>query len=151
MVEIKKILFPVDLTDNSTKILPYVLSMAEKFDSQIYLVHVVEDIARWGILHMPHPSIKTYQQEAQEGAEKAMDKLCQKDLQSCPNFKRLILRGDPATEILRTIESEKIDMVIMGTHGRKGLEHTLFGSVAENVVKKSPVPVTVVNPHRLSS
>jgi nucleotide-binding universal stress UspA family protein len=37
----------------------------------------------------------------------------------------------------------------MGTHGRKGLEHAIFGSVAENVVKKSPVPVLIVNPHKV--
>jgi len=149
MVEIKKILFPVDLTDNCTKILPYVLSMAEKYGSQICLLHVVEDIARWGIGYMPHPSMKSLQEEAQTAAEKALDKLCNQDMQSCPNFKRVLVSGDPATEILKAVDKEEIDLIIMGTHGRKGLEHTIFGSVAENVVKKSPVPITVVNPHRL--
>ena len=72
-------------------------------------------------------------------------------MQSWPNFKRRIASGDPVTEILKTIESEGIDLVIMGTHGRKGLEHTMFGSVAENVVKKSPVPVLIVNPYKLKS
>ena len=52
-------------------------------------------------------------------------------------------------EILKTIESETIDLVIMGTHGRKGLEHVFFGSVAENVVKKSPVPVLTINPYKV--
>ncbi|MFP4445639.1 MAG: universal stress protein [Desulfosudaceae bacterium] len=148
MVEIKKILFPVDLTENYTKILPYVLSLAEKYNSQIYLLHVVENIGKWGIGYLPHTSMKKFQEEAQQGAEKALDKICTRDMQSCPNFKRMLISGDPATEILQIIESEEIDMVIMGTHGRKGLEHAIFGSVADNVVKKSPVPVTVVNPHR---
>lgn len=70
-------------------------------------------------------------------------------MKSCPNFQKKIVSGDPAGEILKTIESDGIDMVIMGTHGRKGLEHTIFGSVAENVVKKSPVPVLVVNPYTI--
>ena len=149
MVEIKKILFPVDLTENSSKILPYVLSASERYSSMIYLLHVVHDLLKWGHLYVPHPSLDEFQKEALEGAEKAMDRICQEQLQSCPNFQRRIVSGDPAAEILKTIESEGIDLVIMGTHGRKGLEHTIFGSVAENVVKKSPVPVLVVNPHKL--
>ncbi len=57
--------------------------------------------------------------------------------------------GDPAIEILETIESEGIDLVIMGTHGRKGLEHAIFGSVAEHVVQESPVPMLIIKPHKL--
>jgi nucleotide-binding universal stress UspA family protein len=56
--------------------------------------------------------------------------------------------GDAAQEVLNYIQSEGIDLVIMGTHGRKGLEHIIFGSVAERVVKHSPVPVLTVNPYK---
>ncbi|MBE9571868.1 MAG: universal stress protein [Proteobacteria bacterium] len=150
MVEIKKILFPIDFTDNSTKIMPYVLSVSEKYDGMIYLLHVVEDLSKWGSgFYIPHLPLKQYQEEALKGAEKRMDKVCDEQLKSCPNFQKRILSGDPAQEILKTIESEGIDMVIMGTHGRKGLEHTIFGSVAENVVKKSPVPVLTINPYKV--
>ena len=78
-----------------------------------------------------------------------MNRVCEEGLKGCPNFKRVIVSGDPASKILETIESEDIDMVVLGTHGRKGLEHAIFGSVAENVVKKSPVPVLTVNPYKL--
>jgi len=148
MIEIKKILFPLDLTENSSKILPYVLSISEKYNSMIYLLHVVQDLNRWGKLYVPHPSMDLFQKEANEAAKEAMDKVCENQLQSCPNFQKKVVSGDPATEILKIIDSEGIDLVIMGTHGRKGLEHTLFGSAAENVVKKSPAPVLVVNPYK---
>ena len=148
-MEIKKILFPIDLTANSSKILPYVLSISEKYNSAIYLLHVVQDLLRWGHLYVPHTSMEKFQKEAAEGAEKAMQRICDDQLHSCPNFQRRIVSGDPVTEILNTIESENIDLVIMGTHGRKGLEHALFGSVAENVVKRSRVPVLTINPHHL--
>ncbi len=148
MIEIKKILFPLDLTENSSKILPYVLSMSEKYDSMIYLFHVVQDLNRWGKLYVPHPSMDIFQKEANEAAKKAMDKICENKLQGCPNFQKKIVSGDPATEILKIIDSEGIDMVIMGTHGRKGLEHTIFGSVAENVVRKSSAPVLIINPYK---
>ena len=78
-----------------------------------------------------------------------IDKVCDQQLKGCPNFERRILSGDPAVEILKTIDSEVIDLVVMGTHGYKGLEHAIFGSVARKVVKKSPVPVLTINPYKL--
>jgi len=74
-----------------------------------------------------------------------MDIICGEQLQSYPNFQGRIVYGDPASEILKTIKSEDIDLVIMGTHGRKWLNHAIFGSVAEKVMKKSPVPVLIIN------
>ena len=149
MVKIEKILFPSELREYSLKILPHVVTMSEKFNSTIYLLHVIEDISKWGGFYIPHISLDLYQKEAMEAAEKFMDKVCRQQMQSCPNFERRILTGDPATEILKTIETEDIDLVIMGTHGYKGLEHAIFGSVAEKVVKKSPVPVMIINPYKL--
>ncbi len=149
MIEIKKILFPLDLTANSSKILPYVLSICEKYDSIIYLLHVVQDLNRWGKLYVPHPSMDKFQEEAIEGAKKAMDTVCENQLQSCPNFQKRVVSGDTVDEILKVIESEDIDLLIMGTHGRKGLDHTIFGSVAEKVLKKSSAPVLVINPYKI--
>ena len=150
MLEINKILFPVDFTENSAKILPYVLSVSKKYNSIIYLIHVVEDLAKWVLgIHVPHTNLDSCQKDASAWAELAMEKICKEQLQNCPNFHRIIVSGDPAQEILKAIASENIDLVIMGTHGRKGLDHVIFGSVAENVVKKSSVPVLTVNPYKL--
>ena len=150
MVKIEKILFPSELRDDSLKILPHVITMSQKFNSTIYLLHVIEDISKWGGFYIPHISLDLYQKEAVEAAEKFMDKICRQQMQGCPNFERRILAGDPAIKILKTIETEDIDLVIMGTHGYKGLEHAIFGSVAEKVVKKSPVPVLTINPYKLT-
>ncbi len=62
-----------------------------------------------------------------------------------------VVSGDPAEEIMRYAETEGVDLIVMGTHGRKGLERIIFGSVAEQVVKNAPVPVLVVNPYKLPS
>jgi len=147
MIDIKKILFPLDLTANSSKILPYVLSISEKYNSIIYLLHVVQDLNKWGKLYVPHTSMDKFQNEAVEASKKAMDEVCENQLHSCPNFQKKVVSGDTIDEILNVIESEDIDLLIMGTHGRKGLDHTIFGSVAEKVVKKSPIPVLVINPY----
>jgi nucleotide-binding universal stress UspA family protein len=150
MVEVQNILFAIDFSENSSKILPYVLTLSEKFNSTIHLIHVVEDLSKWGSgSFVPHLPLKSWKEDAMTGAEKAMERICNEQLQSCPNFHRIVAYGDPAMEILNTIDKEGIDLVVMGTHGRKGLEHTIFGSVAENVVKRSAAPVLVINPHKL--
>ena len=149
MVKIDKILFPSELREYSLKILPYVLSMSEKYNSTIYLLHVIEDISKWGGFYLPHISLDLYQKEAVEAAEKFMNKVCEQQMKGCPNFERRILSGDPAAEILKTIDSEAIDLVVMGTHGYKGLEQAIFGGVARKVVKTSPVPVLTINPFKL--
>jgi nucleotide-binding universal stress UspA family protein len=149
MVEIERILFPTELRPYSIKILPFVISMSEKYNSTIYLLHVVEDLLRWGGFYIPHISLDLYQKEAMEAAEKLMDKICDQQMQGCPKYERRICSGDPAGEILKTIDSEAIDMVVMGTHGYKGLEHRIFGSVAEKVLQNSSVPVLTINPYKL--
>jgi nucleotide-binding universal stress UspA family protein len=112
------------------------------------LLHVVEDLLRWGGFYIPHISLDLYQKEAIEAAKKLMDEVCDQHMQGCPNYERRIRSGDPAAEILKTIDAETIDLVVMGTHGYKGLEHRIFGSVAEKVLRNSSVPILTINPHK---
>jgi nucleotide-binding universal stress UspA family protein len=65
------------------------------------------------------------------------------------NTKAVVVAGDASEEIINYIEDQQIDLVVMGTHGRKGMDKIMFGSVAERVLKLSPVPVMVVNPHKI--
>jgi nucleotide-binding universal stress UspA family protein len=88
MIEIKKILFPLDLTENSSKILPYVLSVSEKYNSLVYLLHVVQDLNKWGKLYVPHPSMDKLQKEANEAAKKAMDTFVKISYKAAPIFKK---------------------------------------------------------------
>ncbi|MDY6954430.1 MAG: universal stress protein [Thermodesulfobacteriota bacterium] len=145
MTDIKKILFPYDLSESGGEIVPYLLSVAEAYNSEVYLLHVVDDLGKWGKAYIPHPSMDAFQAEASKAAETAMDDICEKELKGYSKLERRVVSGDPIGEILKTIASEDIDLVIMGTHGRRGLEHMLMGSVAENVVKRSSVPVMTIH------
>ena len=145
MIEIKKILFPCDLEESSSKILPYVLSVSQKYNSMIYLLHVIKELPLWGYYDIPYAMVTDLQNRTLDVSEKTIDKICEEQLKECQNLQKRITVGNPSNEILSTIESEKIDLVIMGTHGRKGLDHAIFGSVAEKVMKKSPVPVLIIN------
>lgn len=147
MKDFKNILLPIDFSESSKKLIPYVLTMAQAFGSQIHLLYVVRDFKYLASFHVPHPSLDTLENEVVVNAEKMIQRTCEEHFPSACITR--VARGDAAAEIIRYAESEKIDMIIMGTHGRKGLDRTLFGSVAENVVKNAPVPVMVINPHKV--
>jgi nucleotide-binding universal stress UspA family protein len=86
-------------------------------------------------------------EELVESAEKLMDKVCREHFNGYPDFKRRVVAGDPGEVIVNMVEEEEIDLIVMGTHGRKGLSRTFFGSVAEYVVRNAPAPVFTVNPN----
>jgi nucleotide-binding universal stress UspA family protein len=147
-MEIKKILWPTDFSENSNAALPYILSLSKKYGAEIHLLYVAEDLAghkEWyGELTPPHAE-KVREWEVPR-AEKKMGEICEKDLAGCPLFHKKVLVGDPAREIVKTIEKEKPDVVIMAIHGRGG--HFEMGSVTDKVVRNSPAPVWTVRPFK---
>jgi len=142
----KRILFPVDLSEVSPKIVPYVKDMEAWFDAEIHLLFVARILQHFTSIYVPHPSVSKFEAEIVKGAEKKLQEFVNEHFRASSPKAQVVL-GDPAEEILSYAESEGIDLIIIGTHGRKGLERIIFGSVAEHVVKKSQVPVLTVNPY----
>jgi nucleotide-binding universal stress UspA family protein len=75
-----------------------------------------------------------------------MDKFCNQKLAGYGNYEKYTISGIPYEEILKKAEEENIDLIVMGTHGRAGIDHFLFGSTAERVVRKAVCPVLTVRP-----
>jgi nucleotide-binding universal stress UspA family protein len=149
MVEIKRILYPSDFSGCSFQVLPYVRSVATKYDAAIYLLYVARNLHLYTSGRKQHRSSHTLIEKTLKELELMMGKFCDEHLLDCPNFRRRVAVGDPGKEIVKTVEKENIDLVVMGTHGRRGLEHTLFGTVAKYVVMHSKAPVLVINPSRV--
>ena len=149
MKPFKKILFPVDLSDVSPKIAPWVLMVAEKFDAEIHLLFVARKFEHFASIYVVPGTIKNFEVEVIKGAEMKIKEFTKIHLNEYSACKIKVVHGDPAQEILNYIPSEEIDLVVMGTHGRKGLDWILFGSVADNVIKMSPAPVLSINPYRV--
>ena len=149
MKEFKKILFPVDLSESSEKILPYVQAVAKKFEAKIHILFAARVFEYFTSIYVPHPSINKFEKEIIDGAEKKLYEFIDKYFKEYPGTKTVVVAGDASEEIINYVESQGIDLIIMGTHGRKGLDKVMFGSVAERVVKTSPVPVLVVNPYKV--
>ena len=143
-MEVKKILWPTDFSDNSEHALPYVTSLGEKYQTEVHVLYVIPELANhepwYGEFDQSH--IDKIHEWERKTAEKRLNEICEKYLDGCPLYVRHIAMGDPAEEILKLVEKEKVDMVVMASHGQKGYFH--FGSVAEKVVKNAPVPTITV-------
>lgn len=150
MVAIKKILFPCDLSQHSVKILRYALALADTFGSRVCILHVVQDLRSWAGLYMPHKRLDLEQKEVEAHAQKSLIEFCLDIPGARTKAEKRVVSGDPAEEIIKAAGEEKADLIVMGTHGRKGLEYSLFGSVATKVVRHASVPVLTINPDRLS-
>ncbi len=148
MHDFKKILFPLDLSESSAKIAPFVKSLASRYDARVHLLFVARVFDYFTSMYVPHPSVSQFEKEVIEGAEKRLYEFADENFAAAAGTKTQVVAGDPSEEILGYIAAHGIDLVVMGTHGRKGLDKVIFGSVAERVVKSSPVPVMVVNPFK---
>jgi nucleotide-binding universal stress UspA family protein len=148
MDKVNKVLFPVDLSEVSPKIVPQVQMMVGQFNAQIHLVYVAETLEYSAGVYGPVVGGRDFEEDLVKSAEKGLEDFERQHFSGYSNTVRAVLRGDPAEELLNYIEAHKIDMVIMGTHGRKGLDKIIFGSVADHVVKNASVPVLTVNPYR---
>ncbi|MBW1713619.1 MAG: universal stress protein [Deltaproteobacteria bacterium] len=143
MVEIKRILFPVELSDIFDKIVPYVADQADKLGAEVHVIHVVPDMTNFVGLYVSELDFIKTQSELVKEAEARLEELCQKFL---PQAKCQVMVGDPVERILEYVASNDISMLVMGTHGRKGIDRIILGSVTLRVLRRSPVPVLTINP-----
>jgi nucleotide-binding universal stress UspA family protein len=148
LTEIKKILVPVDFSENSQKILESAIYVSKKFDAVLHVVFVVQSIEDYSGFFVPHIPISQFEEEMVEGAANKMESFLAENMDEAVPHASKVLIGDVPEELVRYAETEKFDMIIMGTHGYKGLEKVLFGSVAEKVVKRAPCPVLTINPYK---
>jgi len=143
-MQVNKLLWPTDLSENAGRALPQVQSLIEKYGCEVHVLYVVQELAAhepwYGEFDQKHlDKISSWQKKL---AEKHLNQICEKYLQGCPLYVRHVSSGDPAREILKLTEKENIDMVVMATCGGSG--DFPFGSVADKVVKNSSVPVVTV-------
>lgn len=143
-MEFKKILWPTDFSGSAEKALPAVQLLTEQHQTEVHVLYVIEDIAH----HKPwygdfeKERIDKILRWEEKTAGERLEKICSNYLQGCPLYIKHVAVGDPAREIIRLAEKEKVDAIIMATRGAKG--NFRFGSVAEKVVKNAPVAVITI-------
>lgn len=149
MIQLKRILVPVDFSEHSTQALKYGCALAEKFSAELHLLHVMQDL----VAMVPEPGLAfpppgNYMEELKVSADTALQKLPDPDWSVPCAVVRATRQGPPFLEIVRYARESEIDLIVLGTHGRSGLAHVLMGSVAEKVVRKAPCPVLTVRPEQ---
>lgn len=147
MVKIKNILLPTDFSKTSLAAAEYAVNLAMQYGAKIHLLHVMEktppiltirtlDLSREKILE----SIET---DAKVQLDKTVEKIKK---HSNVEIITALRKGIDYEEVLKYSKEEKIDVIVIATHGRTGLLHTLLGSVAEKVIRYSKIPVLVITP-----
>ena len=145
MQNIKKILCALDLSQHSALVAEYAVALAKAFDAEITAVYAAPALTQYVGFHVPPSSIENFVGEIITGAEKTMEEFVAEHFVGV-KAKGIVVNGYAAEEVLSHAEETGADLIIMGTHGRKGIDRILFGSVAEKVVKSSPIPVMTIRP-----
>ncbi len=139
--EIKKVLVPIDFSDYSKSSLRYAVNFVKSFNAALYLVYVIEPLIYPPDFSMGQIAIPSVDLEIDKRAEDELKNLAEKEIPEDIHTKTIVKTGKPFIEIIETAAEENIDLIIIATHGHTGVEHILFGSTAEKVVRKAPCPV----------
>jgi nucleotide-binding universal stress UspA family protein len=141
MHTIKNILVPIDFSNYSKNALRYAVNFAKLFKSKVYLVYVVEPVIYPSDFSMGQVTFPVNDLEMNVRAKDELDNLAKTEIGSEIEVETIIKTGKPFVEINETASELDIDLIVIATHGHTGMEHLLFGSTAEKVVRKAPCPV----------
>jgi nucleotide-binding universal stress UspA family protein len=148
MVEIRTILVPVDFSEVAPILAKWAKGFAKQLNAKIILTYVLEDLSTYEGIFVDLKTLTELENTLYEGAKKSMEDFLKEHFSDFPDVEPVLEKGDVVETILRVAQEKGADLIVIGTHGRKGLDRILFGSVAEGVVKNSPIPVVTINPYR---
>jgi len=144
MFTVSSILVPTDFSENAAQALAFAKEIARGTQASLHLLHIVEPVvypADWSYAQVGFADIE---QELQDNAEKELATLAESLKAEGFNVVTAVARGRASDEICQYAGDNGVSILAIGTHGRSGLEHFLFGSTTERVLRKSPCPVLSV-------
>jgi len=146
VIDLHRILVPTDFSKQSQNALKYAVAFAEKFGAELYLLHVVQDLA----VFIPDmitvvPPVVPKMKQLTDAVYVAFDRLIEENHLTGLAIHREVREGSPFVEIIRFASEENMDLIVLSTHGHTGLAHVLLGSVTEKVVRKAPCPILTVH------
>ncbi|MEZ5671533.1 MAG: universal stress protein [Thiotrichaceae bacterium] len=157
---IKHILFTTDLSDNTRQAFRYALSLAQQYQAQITLLHILEPLSTFGTAlleaYMPHDaSDKLHAQtldEVRKKLQKQLEIFCQEELHATAAESHLIneiivLEGHPADAIIGQAKQRHVDMIVMGTHSHSLITKLFLGSISHKAAQISSIPLLIVPFH----
>ena len=144
MIQVNNVLVAVNFDEASNIALAYARSIAKTFGARLHVLHVMQNLFLRPMANDPRA--------IEEGiTRRLLDSLTDEDRTALRAVPAIRKSDDPADEIVKYADTEGMDLIVVGTHGRPGLAHLLMGSVAEKVVRTAPCPVlTLRNSERVS-
>jgi nucleotide-binding universal stress UspA family protein len=138
----QRFLVPIDFSEYANQALDYAINLAGKLDARLTLLHVIQSVPLGGVdmgVTLPYTYLQDLEAEIMQSMESHRTRVTAAGLEG----EIVVVHGVPFHEIVETAKMQKVDLIVMGTHGRTGLQHILLGSVAEKVVRLAPCPVLV--------
>ena len=144
MIEFKKIVCPTDLSEPSLEGLKYAIDVAARFGAELCVVNVIPVVPPLPTNPNISFAVPEYELALHTNAADRLRKLIAERIPKEIRSRAIIGHGDEGNEIVRIAQEEKADLIVIATHGEKGWQHFIFGSVAEKVVQRARCPVLTV-------
>lgn len=144
MTKFQRILCPIDFSDFSLRAYEYARSLAKHYGAHLFLQNVIQPLTvTYPYYYMPAQMTNIYSELVDE-ARRQLHELAEKHASGAVQPELVVEEGFIADAILGFAEKQKVDLIVMGTHGRRGVDRLVIGSVTERVLRKSPPPVLAV-------
>lgn len=146
-----RILMGTDFSDYSKEALDYAVLFAKHFGAELYLLHVL-DVPTYipGVASVTGPDFSELIRSLREGERKRLEALAGEVRQNGVVVHLILKEGTPFREIPKVVKEVSADLIVLGTHGRTGLDRFMMGSVAERVARRAPCPILLVKPKALA-
>ncbi|MEN3001668.1 MAG: universal stress protein [Armatimonadota bacterium] len=142
LLPFRKILAPTDFSEPSYVALDAAIELADHFDAELHLLHVVPPLH---VVPVPvNVEIPLYEMELREAAERSMREVVEQRVPARLRTFSSVVWGEPAEEILAYQQEKGVDLIVIATHGRRGWQRFVFGSVTEKVVRLASCPVLTI-------
>jgi nucleotide-binding universal stress UspA family protein len=143
---IHRILVPIDFSAHSRNALRCAIPLARQFRASIHLVYVVEPTVYPADLGFGQVVYPTFEEELGTKGASELENIITEEIGGAVSATSEVRTGKPHQEILREASEKDIDLIVIATHGHTGVEHMLFGSTAERIVRNAPCPVLTIRP-----
>ncbi|MBU1004048.1 MAG: universal stress protein [Proteobacteria bacterium] len=145
MKKYSRILCAVDFSEATPQVAGHAAMIAEAMDARVLVLYVAPSLNRYVDFQVSASSVTDFVESIVSGAERSMEQVLDKYFAGL-DVEGGVLTGYPSELIVKSALDEQCDLIVMGTHGRRGVGRLVFGSVAEKVVKNSPIPVLTIKP-----
>ncbi|HDH10772.1 MAG TPA: universal stress protein [Nitrospirae bacterium] len=144
MNDINRILVVSRMTEYCRKAVHYGVSLAAKYGSELYVIHVIHNPFSLEGWNLSVPSLAEEYKRIQKDAKKELHTIIDREKQNGLSIKELVREGEPTEEILKVVREEEIDLIVMLAHEEGHLEHFLFGRSNKDIIRKMPCSILLV-------